>query len=64
MKFLCAVHVCFCVDCERGCVCVHLAHCIIKARALPRKKGGLGWGGWRVEEDEEEGGEARGVRTG
>lgn len=59
MKFLCAVHVCFCVGCERGCVCVHLAHCIIKALALPRKKWGVGG-----VEKEEEGGEARGVRTG
>lgn len=38
MKFLCVVHVCFCVGCERGCVCVHLACCIIKAPMLPSRE--------------------------
>lgn len=38
MKFLCVVHVCFCVGCERGCECVHLACCIIKALMLPRRE--------------------------
>lgn len=39
--FMCGVcvYVCYRVGCKRGCVCVHLASCIIKAQKLAHREG-------------------------
>lgn len=42
--FMCVACV-FCVGCERGCMCVHLAYCIIKAPKLAHRKGSEVWEG-------------------